>query len=509
MGKYAKATFMTILFSILNSVSAVFFNFIYLNLFIQIYGSEINGLISTITQFVSMFSILEGGITTAAIVACYKPLREEDYATFNEILYSLRKVFNKIGMFFLVGVIVLGSIYMYNIKSPISYVESFVLLIICALTSVLSLCYLSRYNIVFQSSNKEYICSGISFVSKCITWIISIILIINHSNVIIVYVTNLLNVILCIIINRRIQIKKYPKVNYSYIGNYDKKLIKGTKDVVFQKIANTIFTSTDLVLISLFISLSMASVYNLYNQIFYSIFILLTAFLQGPTHSFGQLATQDDYEELRQKFFLFQFVTMLISSIILTITASLVLSFISVYAKSFDGTNYLYPTLGMLFFLQYFTQIINRPFGMILNITGNFKTQNVQCMVAAIVNIVVSYVFIPWWGINSIILGSFVATFQILFMNLYYANKIILKANYFNLIKNIVVNYILDIVLIYMITDIVKTCNTYIEWILVAIIVSIVICILILVVNLGLNREYFEQIFKWCKKFKEQKVRVR
>ena len=91
MESKSKSTVLTLAISILNSVLLVLFNLIYNNLVIRYFGSSINGLISTLNQFVSLFSIIEGGFTTAAVVATYEPMVRSDYSRLNSILHTTRR----------------------------------------------------------------------------------------------------------------------------------------------------------------------------------------------------------------------------------------------------------------------------------------------------------------------------------------------------------------------------------------------------------------------------------
>ena len=44
------------------------------------YGSEINGLVSSIVQFISYFNIVEAGLGGAVIFSLYKPLADRNVA---------------------------------------------------------------------------------------------------------------------------------------------------------------------------------------------------------------------------------------------------------------------------------------------------------------------------------------------------------------------------------------------------------------------------------------------
>ena len=73
-GKKITASVNTMFISIINSIIIMLLNLIYNKAVITVYGSSVNGLISTLAQFVSLFTIIEGGFTTASIVATYELL---------------------------------------------------------------------------------------------------------------------------------------------------------------------------------------------------------------------------------------------------------------------------------------------------------------------------------------------------------------------------------------------------------------------------------------------------
>ena len=94
--------------------------------------------------------------------------------------------------------------------------------------------------------------------------------------------------------------------------------------------------------------------------------------------------------------------------------------------------------------------------------------QNVQCVLAAIINIIVSIGFIPWLGIHSIVLGSVVGTLIIFVMNMYQMFKNVLHGNWKNDVKNIILNYVAGIGCICVFYRINISVTDYFQWILVA-----------------------------------------
>ncbi len=351
------------------------------------------------------------------------------------------------------------------------------------MTTASSLCFLSKYTVLLQGDNKEYIQVFFSLVARITTWALSIYFICIHASILVVYATNVLNVFVNLIMVALYERRHYPFVKYK--GIYNREYIKGTGDVLFQKIANTIFTSTDLILISVFMNLSFASVYNLYFQVFKSVLTLLVAIVQAPFNSFGKLYNEENnHEKFCEIFSTYQHLIIILSSIVLTITGTLIIPFIKIYARNFVDFNYIYPSMVLLFFSQIFSQIINRPFGTVLNVSGNFKMQNVQCGLAAIINILVSVSFIDYIGINSIILCSFVGTLIILFMNIYQAYKHVLYSSPREVVKNIVVNYLMSLIMIVTSLKLEIECTNFFHFLLCCIIDGIIVSLTLVITNM-------------------------
>ena len=73
--KFLKNSASTALLQVITMLSG----FIIPRVMLDIYGSEINGLISSITQFINYFMLVEAGLSAAVVYSLYKPLAEKDY----------------------------------------------------------------------------------------------------------------------------------------------------------------------------------------------------------------------------------------------------------------------------------------------------------------------------------------------------------------------------------------------------------------------------------------------
>ena len=83
-----------ILGNIITSVVAI----IIPRLFIVNYGSEVNGLLSSIRQIYVYLALLEAGVGDASVVALYGPIGRNDHKTVNKILAATHYYYKKIGI---------------------------------------------------------------------------------------------------------------------------------------------------------------------------------------------------------------------------------------------------------------------------------------------------------------------------------------------------------------------------------------------------------------------------
>ena len=79
--------------------------------FLQYYGSEVNGLVSSITQFLAVISLCECGVGAVVQTALYKPIADNDEREISRIYKSSTNFFNKIAILLIIYTAVLLLLY--------------------------------------------------------------------------------------------------------------------------------------------------------------------------------------------------------------------------------------------------------------------------------------------------------------------------------------------------------------------------------------------------------------
>lgn len=151
--------------------------FIIPKLIIEQYGSAVNGLVSSITQFLAYITFLEAGIGPVIKAALYKPIAKKDKNTIQDILKTSESFFKKIGYIFIVYLIILCIIYPKMINSQFDYWYTVSLIIILSL-SIFAQYFLGiTYSLYLQAEQKNYITYSIQIVTTVLNAIAVIFLV--------------------------------------------------------------------------------------------------------------------------------------------------------------------------------------------------------------------------------------------------------------------------------------------------------------------------------------------
>lgn len=141
-----KITLINIISSLVLQVITILSYFILPKIILNSFGSEVNGLVSSINQFLNFITLVEGGITGVILANLYKPLVEGDNDAVSSILGTAQSFYKKIGYIYIVYSLVLGIAFKFLFRVEFSLIYVF------ALTLILSFNLLVQY--MFALTNK-------------------------------------------------------------------------------------------------------------------------------------------------------------------------------------------------------------------------------------------------------------------------------------------------------------------------------------------------------------------
>ncbi len=471
--------------------------FIIPKFYITQYGSNVYGLISSITQFLAYISLLESGFGPVVKAALYKPIAKKDKKQVENILKVSEKFFRTIAFIFIVYLIVLSVVYPVIVNKEFSFIFTMSLVIILSFSTLSEYFFGITYKLYLQAEQRTYITTIIQIIGYVLNTTMVIVLIkLNCS----IHVVKLVSAFIFILrpIAQNIYVKKRYNIDLS---NTDKSYKLEKKwDGLVQHIAAVIHNNTDIAILTIFSTLVEVSVYSIYYLVVNSIKIIVQAFSSGIDASFGDMIAKGEKENLNRSFEIYEILYYTIISFVWICTLILIVPFIKVYTTGITDTNYIRPAFATILVLAEFTWTIRLPYSGITLAAGHFKQTRIGAWVECILNLVLSLILVYKFGIIGVAIGTLVAMIVRTSEFVYHTSKYILERSIwqsFNKIIVVVFETLLAVTIIYFVPSI--NIVSYGTWILEAIITAIVVAVVVIVTNSILYRKELKNILKLLK----------
>ena len=175
---------------LLNSSSGLFMQFVAIivglilpRFMISTFGSNVNGLVDSITQFLSYITLFDAGVGGVVRAALYEPLSKGDNGKVSGILKASKKYFDKIALFFLVYVAILSVLFPLLINSTFDVGFTAPLVFIIAISIFAEYFIGITYGFLLQADARNYVINFIQGFSTIINAVLVIILIKTGSTI--------------------------------------------------------------------------------------------------------------------------------------------------------------------------------------------------------------------------------------------------------------------------------------------------------------------------------------
>ncbi|MGH2075720.1 lipopolysaccharide biosynthesis protein [Aerococcus urinaeequi] len=460
------------------------------------YGSEINGLVNSVTQFLSVITFLDLGVGTVVQSALYRPLSQGNNQEISNIVSSAKKYFRNIALTLLIYVLLLVLIYPQTIEISNLDIIGTMFLIIAISIDQFGRYYLGIVNeLLLNADQKAYIQLGTEVIVVLLNLIISIILILNGSEIYTVkFVSGLIYLI------RPLYLTYYVKNNYSINMN-----TTSSKDALPQKwngmaqhIAYSIQNSTDIVVLTIFSTLENISIYSIYNMIVNAMKMVIQSFTIGLQSFFGGILAEEEYNTLRNLFSKIEWGIHNITVFLYSICAVLITDFVMIYTTGVNDVNYVAPLFSVFLILGAFIYSIRTPYQAIVFAAGHFKQTQFSSIIEAGINIILSIILVNYLGLAGVAIGSFVA---MIYRTAYLINY--LSHNILNLNKIVVLRqFFIDILATGLITVpgiiiiSMYNINNLVQWIIAAILLAFYSLVVLLIINIIFYKTRLIDTFK-------------
>ena len=422
---------------ILYQVVLIALSFLLPRLYLENFGSEVNGVLSTIKQiFIYMF-LLESGIGLATTQALYKPVAEKNHSKVSSIISATHTYYVKVGVLYAVIVLLIALVYEFIVPTTIEPGVVFGVVIFTALPALFSYFVQSKYRILLEVDGRKYVITNSEIVLQLLSNIAKILVIVLTNNLL------LMQLAYCILyLLQLLYVYVHAKRRYKWLkvnAEPDYEAISQRKSVLVHQVSGMVFSNTDVLLLSFLCDFKVVSVYSIYNIFFSQVQTFITNITSGFSFALGQLF-HTDRTKFMKVYNVYETFYIMATFIIYTLMAVFLLPLIQIYTNGINDANYTNSLLVILFVIMNLFSNGKIPSNHVLEYSGKFEETRSHAIWEMVINIVVSIVAILKWGICGAILGTIVALLYRGTMMIYYSNKKVLERGIFNTYKIWLVN---------------------------------------------------------------------
>ena len=490
----SKKAFLNILTNLILQVFIFIYGFILPKIIMSKYGSNVNGLISSVTQFLAYISLLESGVGPVVKSILYEPISKKDNKKIIDILYATEKFFRTIALIFIVYIIILTFAYPNIINSSKStlYVSSLIIIISISIFS--EYFFGMIYTIFLQANQETYVISIIQIG----TYILSILAALIMAKIEVSVHLLKLSISLIFVLRPILQsvyVKKKYNINLKIANkNY---VIKNKWDGLAQHIAYVVHSNTDITVLTLFSTLSEVSVYSVYLLVVKGVKALISSFSSGLDASFGDMISKKEDDNLRNKFEIYEIIYFMICTVLFACSIVLIVPFIKIYTHNIHDANYIRPLFGILLVISECIWAVRLPYLTLSYAAGHFKETRNGAWLECILNLIVSVFLVKKMGIVGVtIIAMTIRTTEFI----YHANSKILNVNIFKSLKKIaLLIFIIFLTFISAKKIFIFENSSYLNWIINAMIIFLYSSLLTFLFNFIFYRKNLKELLRIAK----------
>ncbi len=419
---------------ILQLVTAIC-GFIVPKLILENFGSELNGLTTSIAQFLGIISLMESGFGAVAKSAFYKSLAQKDNVGISGVYNATESFFRKVALVFLAYCILLSFVFPCFQKAEFGYFFVMSLVIIIGISSFVQYYFGMSYTVLLNADQNGYISAFLQVISVVLNAVLTLLLLKVGASI---HIVKLVSAIVLFI--RPILINLYCRRKYAIDRNVPQDLASVSQkwDNFGQSIALYVHTKTSYLLITFFLDFVKVSIYSVYSLITTSLSAVITSISTGFVAGLGNIYANHEEENFKRVFSLYEFVNHFTTFVFYTIALITMMPFVKVYTSGVADRNlYMLPLFGTLLVAGELIYCIRLPYYYAITNAGHFKQITKSAYIEAGLNIVISLSLVFSLGLTGLAIGAGVAmTYRTAFL-IWYCSKNITKTTLLVPIKRI------------------------------------------------------------------------
>lgn len=467
--------------SLVQQIVTIICGLILPQLILKSYGSTVNGVMASITQFLSFITLLQGGVGTVARLAFYKPLAEKDDYKISVAFKTISDFYKKFSIIFVVYLLILSVIYPFIVQTGLGFWYVFSLTLILGLASVFEYFFGQASQMLLYSDQKNYVYSVIQIICTILSTVVGIILIQHGASV---HAVKLFGAIVYAI--RPLAQFGYVKRKYRIDPNVsvDRALLSQKGAALIRHIAFYIHTSTDVMVLSLLSNVLWVSVYSVHRYVVSSLSNLVTSVLGNTEVVYGDMIARNETETMKKQVPVYDLLSKIISCVCFFTCIILISRFVNLYTKGVEDVQYYHPLFAILLSTSELVYCMGLTYQNIYIAAGHIKKTEWIAVTEAIINLLLSIVLVRKFGIVGVAAGTLAAMIFKSIANIVYMKKNVFQFPIAFIVKSYTVNLILGVLLsVSFLTIWYFEINSYAHFFVISLLIFLIVTVSYVVVN--------------------------
>ena len=476
---------------VIRQLTVIVCGFILPRYMLQYYGSNVNGLVSSISHFLNFITFLEMGVGSVVQSNLYRPLAESDWTGISRLVVASRRFFRRIALIFIAYILTLLFLYptVLNREFPWLYSDSLLLVISFSLFCQY---YFSITNVLLLNADQKAYVSSLLIVFTTMLNVICNMILMKHGAS--VHVVKLVSALVFLIqpLLLEVYVRRYYPIDWHI--RIEGEPIQQKWNGFSQHVAAVVCDNVDVVVLTLFATLRDVSVYGAYYLVVNGIRQTFMTGAQGLESLFGNMLAKNEKEKLGHLFDGVEWITHTTVVVLFTSLAVLIIPFLRVYTRGITDADYIQPLFGLLMALAYAVLCMRVPYFRMIKAATHFQQTQNGAYISAGLNIIISLLCVFRFGLVGVAIGTFVALMYHTCYFVWYLRKNILYRP-----ASVFIRYLVSDILIAIVAyNICQLYNldalTYGAWALLALKVFFSVCGVTMIVNLLLYRNTMIQV---------------
>ena len=444
----ARQTAANIAASVIYQITAAVCSLILPRYILLSFGSDVNGILQSVSQLLNYTVIMECGIGGLILAAFYKPLADGDKRSISDIFNYSRDFFSKLSYVYMGLVLILAVLAKVIIRTDYDFAYVSTLTLILGISYYFTYYFAMTHRLLIRADQKIRIVQGIQSITLILNTVICVVAIRLgfgiHSVKAVSAVVFLLNPMV---------FRLYVKRRYSIVDKtYDKvRDLPRKRDGIAHQVAFFVHMNTDIVLISIACGTKEVSVYSVYNSIIYAVESFFTTISDSISAAVGNMIAKGEKDALKSSFEFYRIVNTAAATFVCVAEAVLILPFVSIYTKGVTDAMYVRPAFAYMMIAAQWFFCMRIPYNNIISAAGHYGQTKNGAYMEVILNMAISLLLLPRFGICGVAFGTMIAMAARAAYMAWYLSRHLLRRRLVLFIKDIILNGIFGVMLVWLI----------------------------------------------------------